>query len=149
MIRKVYRPPHPLGVGARRHNAFSACTVAPFDTPSSILISVSERDGVNLEFNYDLGQNELARAETVGPCIVSFGQISGRVLRIHFPQPMATQMFGRVMDELRRRSEQQQPDRPGTPMRRAAHYDFVGGEVLPDLGTFIAEQLPQLRELTR
>jgi hypothetical protein len=139
MIKKVFK------LGRRGHHAISASVAAPFDMPSSIVITV-EPTSVEFEFMYDLGHDEptTGSPEKLAQSEVWFGLVSGRVMRIRMPQHEAAAMFDDLMAGLKQRREQL-PAAPGTPLRRAAHYEFVGTELLPGLDAFIAEQLPQLR----
>lgn len=147
-IRKVYK----IGPGLCRHGVRpgtpGASVAAPFDMPSAIFITLGSDEataGMVLEFKYDFGHDEpiTEASEKLAGTLVWFGRVSGRVMRIQIPRHQVNDILIGAAEELKLRRSRM-PAKPGTPLRQAAHYDFVG-TLLPGLDAFIAEQLPQLR----
>lgn len=134
-----------------RQTARDPGTASPFDTPSSVVVMLDNKN-LTFDFKYDLSGNEpLNDPESVGGGRVFLGKLSGRVMRIELSGAALHEGFAGfasvIADALEKRL-QKLPTEPGTPLRRAAHYELVGLRVLPDLDAFCAEQLPELRRQT-
>jgi hypothetical protein len=124
---------------------------APFDMPSYVALSRRDDRTLVAEFQYALGADEPTSSEQLagGRVIALVGKISGRIMGLEIPADGYEARIAGAAEDLqireRKVSEAASPDQP---LRKAAHYRFVGG-LLPEMNSYIAKELlPELRRIT-